>query len=290
MSALAASNHRIRRLRRLSGRRGAREDEGVFVLEGPVWVREAVARGAGVEGIYVDDAADDASAHGADLIVAIVALAAERGVPVHRVEAGVLAGVSDVVTPRPVLAVVEIPRHTVADLAAGARASGRPLVVLVEVRDPGNVGTIVRAADGAGAAGVVCSVGTADPWAPKVVRSSTGSVLHVPVVSGVSLDAVVEVLADAGVPLVVTSSHDGTPYDEFPLGAAHALVFGNEARGVSGDIATAASGRVAIPLDGRAESLNVAMAASVLLFEAQRQRRLDSDWTPMAPDDKVNTS
>jgi TrmH family RNA methyltransferase len=282
VTALAASNPRIRRLRRLSGRRSARDDERALVVEGPIWVREAVESGLGVEGLYLDEGADD--------LDELVALAAHHGVPAHVVAAGVLAGVSDVVTPRPVLAVVAMPSHELSGVAASALAERRPVAVLVEVRDPGNVGTIVRAAEGAGAAGVVCCTGTADPWAPKVVRASAGSVLRVPVVAGLDVDTAVDTLRGLDVPLLVTSSHDGVPYDEAPLGEAHALLLGNEARGLPEALAGAADHRVTIPLEGRAESLNVAMAASVLLFDAQRRRRRHSDWTPDTRHDKVSTS
>jgi RNA methyltransferase, TrmH family len=280
--ALAASNHRIRRLRRLSGRRSARAGDGAFVLEGPAPIAEALESGHELEGLYLDETSS-AFDH-------LVDLAEGRAVPVHRVVAGVLDGMTDAVTPRPVLAVAAIPQATLAGILERARSEQRPVVVLAEVRDPGNVGTIVRSADAAGAAGVVCTTGTADPWAPKVVRSSAGSLLHLPVVTDVAPIEVVEAVRAAGIPLMVTDASGGVRYDQAPLGDAVALVLGNEAHGVLLELAGAADQRLTIPMDGAAESLNVAVAASVLLFDALRQRRAHSDWTRPPADDKVNTS
>jgi RNA methyltransferase, TrmH family len=280
--ALAASNHRIRRLRRLSGRRGARTDDHAFLLEGPVLVSEALAGDHGVEGVYVDDSAHD--------VEAIVELAERRGTPVHRVVQGVLGGITDTVTPRPVLAVVTTPTASMSEVIASAVSARRPLVVLVEVRDPGNVGTIVRAADASGVAGVICTVGTADPWSPKVVRSSAGSVLHVPIVTGVDASRVVGELHAADVPVYVSAANRGTPYHDAPLEGCVAFVLGNEAHGVPQELLASAGQPITIPMQGGAESLNVAVAASVLVFDALRQRRAHSDWTQTDGGDKVNTS
>lgn len=292
MTALAASNHRIRRLRRLSGRRSARSDEQAFIIEGPILVAEALAADAVVEGVYVDEA--DESAETAQLITAAEA----RMVPVHRVVGGVLGGITDTVTPRGVLAVTAMPSWSVDSVVAMAVAGARPLVVLVDVRDPGNVGTIIRAAEASGAAGILCSVGTADPWSPKVVRSSAGTILHVPVVAGLDPVSLFEALAERGVSSVATAVTSGIPYDEAHLAGSVALVMGNEAAGLDPDLLPRLDEVVTIPMHGRAESLNVAMAASVLCFEAARQRRQAADrstpsdpinWTSISPDDKVNT-
>jgi RNA methyltransferase, TrmH family len=280
--ALAASNPRIRRLRRLSGRRSARADDRAFVLEGPVPIAEALEVGHGVEALYLDEEASG--------FEHLVELAARHQVPVLRVAAGVLGAVTDTITPRPLVAVVEIPPATLDQVVERATSGRRPVVVLAELRDPGNVGTIIRAADASGAAGVVCTTGTVDPWAPKVVRSSAGSVLHLPLVTGVEPSEALLALRAGGIPVHVTAADAGVPYDEAPLAGAVALVLGNEAHGVPDDLATAADAIVTIPMDGRTKSLNVAVAASVLLFDAQRQRRSHSDWTPPPADDKVNTS
>jgi RNA methyltransferase, TrmH family len=286
--ALAASNHRIRRLRRLSGRRSARSADDAFVLEGPTLVAEALDRRADLEAVYLDEAA------AADL-APVAEQAAVAGVAVHLVAPGVLAGITDTVTPRPVLAVAAIPRADLGAVIEHARSDRRHLVLLVDVRDPGNLGTIIRAADASGAAAVICATGSVDPWSPKVVRSSAGSVLHVPIVTGLDAPTVLDVLARARIPTVGTVVRGGTPYDRTSLAGSPAIVLGNEAHGLPAELAERIDQAVTIPMDGRAESLNVAMAASILMFEALRQRRIDhtgppaghSDWTTEPADDKV---
>ena len=291
MPALAASNPQIRRLRRLLGRRSARSADGAMVFEGPTLVAEAIATGAGVESVFVDD--DHIDDDG------ILDLAGRAGVEVQRVAPGVLGSISDVVTPRPVLAIVAIPLARLDEVVARSRSQARHLVVLVEVRDPGNVGTIIRAAEASGAAGVICTTGTVDPWSPKVARSSSGAVLHLPVVTGVeAADAVAE-LGDAAVPTLGTVLADAPAFDQVDLSGTVALFLGNEAHGLDPALSGSLHGAITIPMEGRTESLNVAMAASILCFEALAQRRRgvyhstsepgpeESDWTAAEGDDKV---
>lgn len=288
MTPLAASNPRIRRLRRLSGRRSARADEGAYLLEGPVLVAEAVAAGIPLDGIYAEPGALDAA-------VASDARALE--IPVHEVADGVLTGITDAVAPRPVLAVAPLVALPAAEVAARAAAVDRPLLVLVEVRDPGNLGTILRAAEASGVGGVVCTRGTVDPWSPKAVRSSAGAILHVPVAVGDDAADALGSLRAGGWTIVATVVDGAESHDAVRLVGRVAVVLGGEAHGLDTALLEPADRRVSIPMEGRAESLNVAMAASVLCFEALRQRRLDggataatpapTDWTDGPPDDKV---
>lgn len=290
MPPLAASNPRVRRLRRLLGRRSSRLAEGVFVLEGPTVVTEALAGvpDLEVEAVFIDDAVDAPE---------VVVSAQRVGVPVHRVAAGVLASLTDVVNPRPVLGVAAIPRSDLSDVVTRAGAEGRHLVVLVDIRDPGNLGTIVRAAEASGAAGVVCTTGTVDPWSPKVVRSSAGAVLWVPTVDGVAADEAFAALDRASVPSFGTVLDGGVAPDEAALDGAVAIVLGNEAHGLDAATLLLVDHRLTIPMEGRSESLNVAMAAAIVSFEALRQRRVrgasgqavaETDWTPAVADDKVS--
>ncbi len=252
---------------------------------------EALAAGAALEGLYVDE---EAAAEAAD----IVAEAMRQSVAVHSVAAGVLVGITDTVTPRGLLAVAPMPDHRVETVIAGALADARPLLVLIDVRDPGNVGTIIRAADASGVAGVLCSAGTADPWSPKVVRSSAGTVLNVPICTGLEGAELLDCLSERNVPTVATVVVGGVAYDQAELAGTVGLVMGNEASGLATPVVERLDQKVTIPMEGRAESLNVAMAASVLCFEAARQRRdrhrprpgdAQTDWTSPPTDDKVNT-
>jgi len=257
---LAAGNPRIKQLRRLLGRRSARRADGLFVLEGPTLVREAIGAGAPVRAVLVDEA-----------LLPELPWLGPADHPVHAVQAGVLAKVLDTVTPRPIAALVELP-HTLLDAVTSTRPA--MVVVLAGVADPGNVGTLVRSAAGAGATGVVVCEPSADPFGPKAVRASAGSCLHLPVVEA-PLPAALTALEAAGVGIVVADGDAPTSVDDVALDDV-AIVLGNEAHGVPLDLGAVEVQPVAIPLSGGIESLNVAMAGTVLLFEAARRRR-DSD-------------
>jgi TrmH family RNA methyltransferase len=199
-----------------------------------------------------------------------VADARAAGVRVAGLKEGVLEKVGTTRTPQPVLAVAPAPASP--SLAALAAAPG-PVVVAVDVADPGNLGTLVRSAEAAGAAGVVCCGGV-DPHNPKAVRASAGAVLGAPIVIGADPAAVLDALRDAGRRTFGTVAAGGTPYTEAPLDAPVALVLGSEAHGLPDAVASRLDGSVKIPMAGATESLNVAVAASVLLFEAARRRLL----------------
>jgi TrmH family RNA methyltransferase len=144
-------------------------------------------------------------------------------------------------------------------------------VVLADLADPGNVGTIVRSAHAAGAAGVVVTPATADPFSPKCVRASAGAVLHLPVVEA-PLDDALDTLANGGRAVWIALAHGGYSLDEADLAGPLALVIGNEAHGVAGERASQAPG-VHVPMAEGAESLNAAVAAAVVLFEVARRER-----------------
>lgn len=251
----------VQRLRSLLSRRATREEAGAFVVEGVRAVADALGTGATLEVVF---AAPEADHRCPELLEA----ARARQIPVERLAAGVTERVSDTVTPQPVLAVARIPHHTLAELADTSL-----LVVLADVREPGNAGTIVRSAEAAGASAVVFCRGSVDPWAPKVVRASAGAVLHLPIVQGGDAGEVLEVLAQREVRRLGTTARGGVVYDEVDWSPPTALVFGNEAWGLPEPVADRLDGTVTIPIAGRTESLNVAMAASILLFEATRGRR-----------------
>lgn len=181
------------------------------------------------------------------------------------VSPGVLGRVLDSVTPQPVAAVVALPSVDVQELMA------RPGVVVVAdgVSDPGNVGTIARSIEAFGGAGLLLTVGSVDPFQPKVVRSAAGALLRLPVVDGLNVEAVVAAARDAGRYLVVTTMAGGVAPAGCELGRA-AVVLGNEAHGVSPGFVAHADLAVTIPMPGPTESLNVAMAATVLAYESAR--------------------
>jgi len=147
------------------------------------------------------------------------------------------------------------------------------VVVCVDIRDPGNLGTVLRSAEGAGAGGVVCCDGSVDLYNPKVVRASAGSLFHVPVVAGGKPVEVLERLGAAKLQRLGTVAYGGDAPEAVDLRAPVAVTLGNEANGLPAAVDACLDRRVTIPMAGRTESLNVGMAAAVLCFEVARQRR-----------------
>jgi RNA methyltransferase, TrmH family len=258
MTELGAHSAPVKRLRRLLEKRAARQDEGAFVVEGRKLLGEALGGGARVLDVFVSAGCDDE----------VVRRAGATGASLHVLAAGVLERVADTVTPQPIAAIVAR-----TDVALSALRTAAFFVVCVDVRDPGNLGTILRVAEGSGAGGVICSEGCVDAFSPKTVRASAGSLFHVPVVAGGEPLEVLDRMGRWGVRRLGTDAHGGTPYDSVDLTAPTALVLGNEAHGLRRDAAEHLDGTVTIPMAGRTESLNVGMAAAVLCFERARQER-----------------
>ncbi|MEZ5168324.1 MAG: RNA methyltransferase [Acidimicrobiales bacterium] len=177
------------------------------------------------------------------------------------------ARLAPAVTPQPMLALVPRP------VAVVPEPLGPDAVVLVlaGVSDPGNVGTLIRVADAVGTS-VVVAVGGADPWGPKVVRSSAGAVLRVPVVMRDSIEAALAELRAAGAKIVATDVREGEPHDGGALTAPVAIVLGSEPRGLDRSIDPLVDAWIRIDMPGNAESLNVAMAGTLLAYEARRTR------------------
>lgn len=214
------------------------------MVEGGGLLAQAVAAGWEVEAQFVAPGAD----------------AVRCDAPVYEFAPNVLERVATTERPQPVIGVVRLPAAAVLPPAATF------VMVADRVADPGNAGTIIRSAEAAGADAVVFTPGSVDPFNPKVVRATAGSLFRVPVVA-----AGLEAVHATGLRLLATSSHHGTPYTEADLLAPVAVVMGNEAHGVADDAPV--DGWLTIPHAGPTESLNVAMAATVLAFEVARQRR-----------------
>lgn len=237
-----------------------REAEGAFLVEGIRAVEDLLASRLGVRFLAWSSSLED-SERGRDLL----SQAGGRGVALHEVSAAELAEFAATETPQGVVAVADVPRWTLEELYSPAT----PAVVLVldAVQDPGNFGTMVRTAEALGAAGVLALPGTVDAWNPKAVRAAMGSSFRLPVVAA-GWDEAGPWLEREG--YAVLASAVGAP----PVGADRperaALVVGNEGAGVSADTRARAAREVGIPLRGRAESLNVGSAASILLYELLR--------------------
>lgn len=247
---------RVKKIAALAGR-SARSRAGLFLVEGPQAAREAVLHApARVRDLYLTA---DAAARYRE----IVAAASDAGVYVHFGTDEVLHAMSP--DCQGVLAVVETAGTSLDEALAG---SHELVAVLSDVRDPGNAGTVIRAADAAGASAVVLAGDSVDVFNPKVVRATAGSLFHLPVVRGGSLAEIVSVLRSAGLTVLAT---DGTGSTELTpsnplLAEPTAWVFGNEAHGLTADEIALADHAVRIPIRGEAESLNLATAAAVCLY------------------------
>jgi len=273
---------RVRRVARLAGR-SSRQREGLFLAEGPQPAREALRAHLGIVGapqwrpgtvveqLYVSERVGDRDAD----LAGLVERAAGAGVPVRRATDEVLAAMSDAVTGQGILAVCRIPDTAVESVLPGL-GDLRLVAVLCRVQDPGNAGTILRAADAAGAAGVVLAAGSVDPFNPKVVRSTAGSLFHVPLVTGADTAGTTRLLADRGLQVLAADGQGPVRLDRPPSGLLArptAWLFGNEAQGLSAAELALAGERVAVPLYGQAESLNVATAATVCLYASAMAQR-----------------
>ncbi|HEX4160974.1 MAG TPA: RNA methyltransferase [Acidimicrobiales bacterium] len=248
------------------------------MAEGAELIRTALDVGVRVESVYVSPAGGDDAA-----TQEVCRRATAAGARVFPLAPGVLERVADTVTPQPVLAVLpmlsgtdsapEPASHANDTVAPWSPDPGALVVVLVDVRDPGNAGTVLRAADAAGATAVVFAAESVDPYNPKTVRASAGSLFHVPFTVRPDPASLAAALTAAGFRTLATVVRDGEDYAGLDWSVPTAVFFGNESSGLAPALSAALDGAVAIPMAGRAESLNVGVASAVVAFEAFRQRR-----------------
>lgn len=257
---------RLKAARRLN-KRAFRQRERAFLAEGPQAVTEAFHCGAQVTDLFVTV---PARTRHRDLVAAIAA----AGIPVHVVSGEVMDELAQTVTPQGLLAVcgfVDVP------LAEVARAAPGLIALLANVRDPGNAGTVLRTADAAGAHAVVFADASVDPYNGKCVRASAGSLFHLPVVAGTRLEEAVVTLREAGLRIVAADGRAGRSLDDpevqARLAGPTAWMFGNEAWGLPPELVALADEPVAVPIYGRAESLNLAAAAAVCLYASARAQQ-----------------
>lgn len=253
-------NALVRLARDLGESRREREIQGLSVLEGVRLAEEAWEAGLKVEWFfYTEELLAKERGYRA------AALLAARGGRGFLVTAAAMARAAPTETPQGLLAAFRPPDWTLDDFAAG-------LVLVADgLQDPGNLGTLVRAAEAMGATGV-CQVDGVDPWGPKVVRGAMGSLFRLPVVRGKGTAEVLERLQRRGFRILVAEQEGGVPPWQLDLTGAVALVVGNEGAGPSESARRLAAARVSVPMAGHTESLNAAVAASLLAYEALRQR------------------
>jgi RNA methyltransferase, TrmH family len=241
------------KLHRHVGRRRAAR----FLAEGPNLVEAALRRGL-VSEVFVTESA----------MARFGSMLAD--VPAHIVTDRAAKALSDTVTPVGLVAVCSVPETTLSDVLAG---SPKLVAVAVEISEPGNAGTLIRIADAMGADAVVLAGHSVDPYNGKCLRASAGSIFSIPVVSEADAGDAVASLRDAGLQVLAATVDGDVSLDDAEVAAPTAWLFGPEAHGLPSELAATATHRVHIPMPGNAESLNVASAAAICLYQSARAQR-----------------
>jgi TrmH family RNA methyltransferase len=253
-------NSRLKELRAALARPGSGE-RGVAGIEGPHLVAEAVRSGLAFDTVFV--------AQGSERL--LDGMSIPDGVEILVFPQEILNSALATETPQPIAALVRPPLWTW-DHMLGLRRNTVPLIlVLAGLQDPGNLGTILRSAEAFGATGIVALTGTVSAWNPKAVRASAGSVFRVPYLTSTAEDCIPR-LHRAEATIFATLSRAAQEAHQANLAKPVALIIGNEGNGVPGELVARADSTITIPCPGPVESLNAAVAASVLLYEAARQR------------------
>ncbi len=259
----SAKNPKVMQLQKLMQKK-YRDEEGLFLIEGLRFVEEALQSKADVLEIYLREDTTERYPNFAQLIPA--------NMPVYFFTEQLFKKFTETEHPQGIAALIRKQSSNPNEVLAGQN----PLVLILDqVQDPGNLGTLIRTADAAGVTGCIIVKGSADLYNPKTLRATMGSVFHVPHIVTDTIEEACSAVKEKGIKVVTTDvSAEAIAYTQADLTGGMALVIGNEARGSSDYAKTAADQLITINMPGKAESLNVAMATGIILFEAVRQREL----------------
>lgn len=252
----STANARVKEVCALQAKASVRKETGLFVVEGLRMICE----------VPQEQLVSAFCLEGSCLREEERALAGQIGA--ETVTEEVMRKMSDTRAPQGLLAVVRQSRWTAEELLR----SGRPVLILEHMQDPGNLGTAMRSAEAAGAAGILTGEGTADLWNPKTVRSTKGSVFRLPFVRTEDLPAAVRELKEAGFTVFAADAEGGTDFTKTDYPARAAVMIGNEGNGLSEEMTALADRRIFIPMEGQVESLNAAVAAALILYEIAGKR------------------
>lgn len=263
----STGNDRVRRVVALVQKSKARRDEKVFIIEGMKMLREAPV--LQVDEVFVTEKfIDTANEEDKEILWRYGA---------ETVSEDVLRKMSDTQTPQGVLAVIRQYEYSMEEVLEGynqENETAAPLLLVLEnIQDPGNLGTMLRSGEGAGVTGVIMGKGCADIYNPKVIRSTMGSIFRMPFIYAESVPQVVRDLKDSGIRTYAAHLKGKKNYDEFDYTGPTAFLIGNEGKGLTDETAKEASEYVLIPMKGEVESMNAATSSAILTFEASRQRR-----------------
>lgn len=255
------SNAQMKEIVRLQKSARERRKKQLFVAEGIKLSKEAAFYGS-LQKLYLSEKAMET----ADEELQALLQTQEYEV----VSETVFQTISETVTPQGILALVSMPSYELEKIIGDDR---RSILLLDNLRDPGNLGTIMRTAEGADMSGVVLSKESVDLFNPKTVRSTMGAIFRVPFYYADDLSEVIDMLKERAIPVYGTMMLGSMIYDEVDYREGTGIVVGNEANGISDRVAAHLSGKIRIPMAGSLESLNAAVAAAVLMYEIARQKR-----------------
>lgn len=255
------SNGQIKELIKLQKQARERRKTKKFVAEGIKMVQEAINFNK-LDKLYISESAFEKTTQKfGDML--------DR-TPYEVVADNVFKQISDTVTPQGALAVVDMPEYDIKDILSDEK---RSWVLLDDLRDPGNLGTIIRTSEGAGMSGVIMSRESVDLFNPKVVRSTMGAIFRVPFCYVDSLTDIIDQIRNSGYEVYATAMEGSEVYDCVDYTKGAAFIIGNEANGVSDEVFERASKRIRIPMEGKLESLNAAVSAAIIMYEIARQKR-----------------
>ncbi|RXT04745.1 RNA methyltransferase [Ammoniphilus sp. CFH 90114] len=255
----SVQNSKVKEWAKLNSKKG-RDKEQLFLIEGLHLVEEALKSKAGIRTVLIME--------GFHLQSKLEQSLQNSLATVYWITEPIAHKLSETENPQGIFAIVDIPVNQVDELIQDS-----PVLLLLDaIQDPGNLGTMIRTADAAGIQGVILGKGTVDVYNPKTIRSTMGSIFHLPIVQ-TDLNEICHELSERGFRILATSLEGAVPYDEALYDGPVAIVIGNEANGVSASILKQCDKFVKIPIYGQAESLNAAMAAGIIMYEAIRQRK-----------------
>lgn len=276
------ANKNIKNIIKLRDKSKVRNEQGLFIAEGSRMVLETpktLLKELYISEEFLSDSEKKSEVEGY-LSVTLDGLRSEEyletffddnTVKIFLVANDIMKLISDTTTPQGILAVIEQKRYMLEDILEASKVPS--LIILEKLQDPGNLGTILRTAEGAGISGIVMSRDTVDPFSPKVIRSTMGSMYRVPFFITDDICDTINVIKRNGIKVFAAHLKGEKYYDELDFRGASAFLIGNEGNGLSDEVASLADTYLKIPMEGQLESLNAAMAAGILMYETSRQRR-----------------
>ena len=263
----SVNNQQLRQVAALLKKAKERREKKAFVVEGPKMVEEAPTER--LKAVYVSEFFENAIEN-QPLLRVLKDRCKVADATYEVVTDSVFKGVSDTQTPQGIMAVVRMPEYKMEQLLAGEKTH---LLILESIQDPGNLGTMVRTGEGAGITGLIMNKTTVDLFNPKTIRSTMGSIYRVPFIVTEDLGKTMIDLQADGISLYAAHLKGEHAYDEEDYTKACGFLIGNEGNGLSDNIADLADTYIKIPMEGQVESLNAAISATLLMYEANRQRR-----------------